>query len=138
MHPQKSNLFKLHDRASLSSELTPCYPERNRGIFVMPGLTRHLLMPRRGKERRRKQVKVCPIKEKSRLGSDFWGLASSSLERVVIPSARNPHDDSNAKILFWGSQGIIIVPIPGIKPVCHWLVHTQSQIGYWSRYIRRH
>lgn len=37
-------------------------------------------------------------KNKSRLGSDFWGLASSFLERVVIPSVRNPRDDSIAKV----------------------------------------
>lgn len=36
-------------------------------------------------------------KNKSRLGSDFWGLASSFLERVVIPSARIPHDESKCK-----------------------------------------
>ena len=35
---------------------------------------------------------------KSRLGGDFWGLASSFLERVVIPSARISRDDYDAKI----------------------------------------
>ena len=36
-------------------------------------------------------------KNKSRLGSDFLGLASSFLERVVIPSTRIPHDESYCK-----------------------------------------
>lgn len=36
-------------------------------------------------------------KNKSRLGSDFLGLASNCFERVVIPSTRIPHDESCCK-----------------------------------------
>ena len=46
--------------------------------------------------------------EKKPLRQRLLGLASSFLERVVIPSARIPRDDSNAKVtLFLESANII-------------------------------